>query len=117
MRDLELLPEPRPKALVTVEKPLPSTMHAIAQWTTDRYRIVLEEDEVEGFVATSPEMPELAGYGLKASSAVADLRARMEEQAFKILNDNRVPPEPLQEIEAREERKARTHRPAMAIAA
>jgi predicted RNase H-like HicB family nuclease len=117
MRDLELLPEPRPKALVTVEKPLPSTMHAIAQWTTDRYRIVLEEDEVEGFVATSPEMPELAGYGLKASSAVADLRARMEEQAFKILNDNRVPPEPLQEIEAREERKARTHRPSMAIAA
>lgn len=117
MRDLELLPERRPRALVTVEKPLPSTMHAIAQWTIDRYRIVLEEDEVEGFVATSPEMPELAGYGLTASAAAADLRARLEERAFQILNDNCVPPEPLQEIEAREERQARAQRPVMALAA
>jgi predicted RNase H-like HicB family nuclease len=117
MRDLELVPEPRPKALVTVEKPLPSTMHAIAQWTIDRYRIVLEEDEVEGFVATSPEMPDLAGYGLTASSAAADLRGRLEERAFQILNDNRVPPEAMQEIEARRERQVRAGRPAMSLAA
>ena len=68
MRDLELLPQRGPAALVTVEKPLPSALHAIAKWTIDRYRMVLEEDEVEGFVATSPDA-ELAGYGLTASRA------------------------------------------------
>jgi predicted RNase H-like HicB family nuclease len=117
MRDLELLPEPRPRALVTVEKPLPSSMHAIAKWTIDRYRIVLEEDEVEGFVATSPEMPDLAGYGVTASGAAADLRERLEGRAFQILNDNRVPPEPMQDIEKRLHRKPTEVRPAMALAA
>ena len=118
MTDLELVSMVLPTGpILAVEKPLPSAMHAIAQWTIDRYRIVLEEDEVEGFVATSPEMPELAGYGLTASAAAADLRARLEERAFQILNDNCVPPEPLQEIEAREERQARAQRPVMALAA
>ena len=117
MRDLELLPQRGPAALVTVEKPLPSALHAIAQWTIDRYRMVLEEDEVEGFVATSPEMPELAGYGLTASRAAMDLRERLEDRAFHILNDNRTPPEPIQDVEARQRRTQRTQRPAMALAA
>ena len=117
MRDLELIPDRGRVALVTVQKPLPSALHAIAQWTIDRYRIVLEEDDVEGFVATSPEMPEVAGYGLTASRAVVDLRERLEERAFRILNDNRIPPEPLQDVEARQHRAVRAERPAMALAA
>ena len=38
----------------------------IAQWTIDRYRIVLEGDEAEGYLATSPELPEAVGQGQTA---------------------------------------------------
>jgi hypothetical protein len=79
--------------------------------------MVLEEDEVEGFVATSPEMPDLAGYGLTAMRAAVDLRARLEERAFHILSDNGIPPEPQQDVEARQRRTWQADRPAMAIAA
>jgi predicted RNase H-like HicB family nuclease len=118
MRDLELVGERPTIATTNIEKPLPSALHAIAQWTIDRYRIVLEEDETEGFVATSTEMPDVLGYGLTATSAAADLRARLEDRAFKMLSGNRIPPEPVRDVEAREKRRQwEQGRPPMALAA
>jgi predicted RNase H-like HicB family nuclease len=101
MTDLELISEMTMAAPCGVVKPLPSALHAIAQWTIDRYRIVLEGDEIEGYVATSPELPEAVGQGQTAMRAAVDLRWQLEERAFAILNANRVPPEPLQDVEAR----------------
>ena len=46
--------------------------------------------------------------------AAVDLRWRLEERAFSILNANRMPPEPLQDVEAR---RARGHGAAIALAA
>ncbi len=85
-----------------VVKPLPSALHAIAQWTIDRYRIVLEGDESEGYLATSPELPEAVGQGQTAMRAAVDLRWQLEERAFAILNANRMPPEALQDLELRQ---------------
>jgi len=106
MTDLELVSMVLPTGpILAVEKPLPSAMHAIAQWTIDRYRIVLEEDGADGFAATSPEMPEVLGHGNTGARAAADLRWRLEDRAFTMLNSNRVPPEALQDVEARERTK------------
>jgi predicted RNase H-like HicB family nuclease len=101
MTDLELISEMTMAAPAGVDKPLPSALHAIAQWTIDRYRIVLEGDEHEGYVATSPELPEAVGQGQTAMRAAVDLRWQLEERAFAILSANRMPPEALQDIEAR----------------
>ena len=101
MTDLELISELTMAVPSRVQKPLPSVLHAIAQWTIDRYRIVLEGDEAGGYVATSPELPEVVGQGKTAMQAAVDLRWRLEERAFSILNANRMPPEPLQDVDAR----------------
>jgi predicted RNase H-like HicB family nuclease len=103
MTDLELISE---LVMATpanrVERPNPSALHAIAKWTIDRYRIILEGDEDQGFVATSPEMPELLGVAPTASRAASELRWRLEDRVFAILSANRLPPEPLQDVEARQ---------------
>lgn len=114
MTDLELIAELAMAPPSRVERPTPSALHAIAQWTIDRYRIVLEGNEADGYVATSPELPEAVGQGRTAMQAAADLRWRLEERAFSILNANRMPPEPLQDVEAR---RARGHITAVAQAA
>jgi predicted RNase H-like HicB family nuclease len=114
MTDLELISELTMVARSRVEKPTPSALHAIAQWTIDRYRIVLEGDEADGYVAASPELPEAVGQGRTAMQAAVDLRWRLEERAFSILNANRMPPEPLQDVEAR---RARGDVAAVALAA
>ena len=114
MTDLELISELTMAAPSRVEKPTPSALHAIAQWTIDRYRMVLEGDEAEGYVATSPELPEAVGQGRTAMQAAVDLRWRLEERAFSILNANRMPPEPLQDVEAR---RARGQQAKIALAA
>jgi predicted RNase H-like HicB family nuclease len=113
MTDLELISEMTMAAPSRVERPTPSALHAIAQWTIDRYRIVLEGDEADGYVATSPELAEVVGQGRTAMQAAVDLRWRLEERAFSILNANRMPPEPLQDVEVR---RARGHG-AIALAA
>lgn len=103
MTDLELISELAMAAPSRVERPTPSALHAIAQWTIDRYRIVLEGNEADGYVATSPELPEAVGQGPTAMQAAVELRWRLEERAFSILNANRMPPEPLQDVEARQQ--------------
>jgi predicted RNase H-like HicB family nuclease len=105
MTDLELISELTMAAPSRVERSTPpSALHAIAQWTIDRYRIVLEGSEPDGYVATSPELPEVVGQGRTSMQAAVDLRWRLEERAFSILNANRMPPEPLQDVEARQAR-------------
>ncbi len=90
MTDLELISE---LVMATpaerVERPNPSALHAIAKWTIDRYRIILEGHDDQGFVAVSPEMPELLGVAPTASRAASELRWRLEDRAFAILSANR----------------------------
>jgi predicted RNase H-like HicB family nuclease len=112
MTDLELISELVMATPAGVERPNPSALHAIAKWTIDRYRIILEGDEDQGFVAASPEMPELLGVAPTASRAASELRWRLEDRAFAILSANRLPPEPLQDVEARQSRHARWQNPA-----
>jgi hypothetical protein len=97
-------------AEVSVEQPVPSALRAIAQWTVERYRILLEGSE-DGFVAMSLELPELVGHGETAGRAVTDVRRRLADRVFELLRGNRVPPEPLQDVEARRiVRRAETYR-------
>jgi predicted RNase H-like HicB family nuclease len=117
MNDLELIePAPAPFAPPTktrgkaadLEKPVPSALRAIAQWTADRYRVVLEQEADDGegsFAAASPEMPALLGRGATAGDAVADLRRQLADEAYRMLDKGAFPPEPLQDVEARGPRK------------
>jgi predicted RNase H-like HicB family nuclease len=113
MTDLELISE---LVMATpadrVERPNPSALHAIAKWTIDRYRIILEGDEEQGFVAASPEMPEIFGVAPTASRAASELRWRLEDRAFAILSANRLPPEPLQDVEAQQSQQSKWQTPA-----
>jgi predicted RNase H-like HicB family nuclease len=112
MTDLELISELVMATPTGVERPNPSAMHAIAKWTIDRYRIILEGDEDQGFVAASAEMPELLGAAPTASRAASELRWRLEDRAFAILSANRLPPEPLQDVEARQSQQSKWQTPA-----
>jgi hypothetical protein len=62
----------------------------------------MEGDDAEGFVAASPELPEVLGAGPTATRAATELCWRLEDRVFAILSANRLPPEPLQDVEARQ---------------
>jgi predicted RNase H-like HicB family nuclease len=94
---------PEAAAKPGLQKPTPAAIHAMAQWTIDRYRIVLEQDEF-GFIAVSPELPGLIGQGQTAKEAAAELRGHMEQRAFELLEANLMPPEPLKDVESRASR-------------
>jgi predicted RNase H-like HicB family nuclease len=101
--DLELIAPAAParQGRAKLEKPVPSALRAIAQWTADRYRVVLEGDEDCAFLSASPEMPAVLGRGATAGDAVSDLRRQLADEAFRMLNAGAFPPEPLQDVEAR----------------
>jgi predicted RNase H-like HicB family nuclease len=67
---------------------------------------VLEEDTGDeggggGFAAASPEMPNVLGHGATAGEAAADLRLKLAEEAYGVLDRGAYPPEALQDVEAR----------------
>jgi predicted RNase H-like HicB family nuclease len=103
--ELELIHEARAARAAgddDVQKPVPSALRAIAQWTAYRYRIVLEPQADGTVVANSPELPELLGFGETAGAAAADLQRRLADRAYEMLDAGEMPPEPLQDVEGRE---------------
>ncbi len=94
-KELELVEsEPAAAAAVKDEKALPSVLRAIAQWTVDRYGILLEGDGGGSFVSSSVEMPSVVGHGATPMAAIGDLRWQLNEVAFEMLNAGRALPEP-----------------------
>lgn len=100
-RGLELIDGATRAAKRDLQKPVPSALRAIAEWTTCRYRVVLEA-QAGGVVANSPEMPEVVGQGATHAAAVTDLQRRLAERAYAVLDAGGTPPEPLQDVEARD---------------
>jgi predicted RNase H-like HicB family nuclease len=85
-----------------LQKPVPSALRAIAQWTAYQYRIVLEPGAGGAFVANSPELPELLVMGETAGVAAAELQRWLADRAYEMLDAGEMPPEPMQDVEARE---------------
>jgi predicted RNase H-like HicB family nuclease len=107
--DLELLENSKraPKD-PSLEKPLPSALRAIAQWTTDRYRAILEvDDDGRTWVGAGVEMPDAIARGETPGDVVAELRSAMADRAYAMLDSGEVPPEPRRDVEARSAKSAR----------
>ena len=105
--DLQIIDVPAPAvgAAAGLQKPVPSALRAIAQWTVERYRMVLEagdDADATGWVANCFEMPAWFGRGATPGAAVADLRDQLAEEVFALLDGGAMPPEPLRDVEARE---------------
>lgn len=104
--DLEIL-QPVPSAPADLEKPEAETLRAIARSTAERYRLVIESQEEEGFIAACAEVPGLVADGRTVSRAVEALRALLVDHVEALLNANVLPPEALQDVEARRKEKSR----------
>jgi predicted RNase H-like HicB family nuclease len=85
-----------------VEKPSPETLRAIAHSTVGRYRIILESHEDGGFIAGCAEVAGVVAYGATAAEAIDRLREALTDFAYRGLDANTMPPEPLQDVETRE---------------
>ena len=101
MQELEPATEPA-HAPEGIEKPTAEALRSIAEWTAGRYRMLLEENDVYGFAATCREFPESIAHGTDACSTVESLQRQLAEMVYELLDSNRVPPEPLRDLEARQ---------------
>jgi predicted RNase H-like HicB family nuclease len=101
MQELET-PVESAAAPAGMEKPSPEALRSIADWMAGRYRMLLEENDVYGFAATCREFPESIAHGTDACSTVQSLQRQLSEMVYDLLDSNRVPPEPLRDVEARQ---------------
>ena len=104
--DLEIL-HPTPAAPADLEKPAAQTLRAIARSTAERYRLVIESQEDAGFIAACAEVPGLVAHGETVSAAVEAVRDVLVDHVGQLLNANVLPPEALQDVEARRKEKSR----------
>jgi predicted RNase H-like HicB family nuclease len=98
--DLEIL-DARRATDAEVEKPSPDILRAIARSTAERYRIILESHEDGGFIAGCAEVAGVVAHGATVTRAIDRLRDLLTDFAYRTLDANDMPPEPLQDVEAR----------------
>ncbi len=75
-------------------------LRRMAAWTAAQYRLVLHWSDGT-YYASCPEVPFVAGFGRSPGRCAADIRRHLTRHVADVIAANRMPPEPLQEIERR----------------
>lgn len=99
--DLELVDElPPPPA--GLEMPDEATLRSIARFVADRYRVILEPQGEDGYIAACAEVPGAVVRGTTVAEVMEALRGDLVGRTYRVLEANGLPAEPLQDVESRE---------------
>jgi predicted RNase H-like HicB family nuclease len=83
-----------------LELPTLGQLSRMARSTADQYRIVMHWSD-GSYYGTSPEVPAASGFGVTPNGCVDDLRRQLARHVADLIVSNRMPPEPMQDLERR----------------
>ncbi len=99
-RDLELLETARSR--LPVADPI---LQRVAQSTASRYRVMIEADDGD-FVAMAAEFPDLVARAGSIEEAIKRVQGMVAKKLGELLAGNELPPEPMQDVEKRQMKRA-----------